>query len=166
MREGDYLLVNRLAYGLHVPFTSARQVIRWGSPQPGDIVIFNALPAVSPIEALFIKRTVAVAGDIVEVRSQRLTVNGRPVSYAAAGRTSLTEYLGANSQGVLVGGASLANHGPIKVPAAHIFVMGDNRGNSQDSRVWGPLPLERVRGRAVSRIVGLGVPATGPGWLQ
>lgn len=148
---GDYVMVNRMAYGLHVPFTSSHELLRWSSPRPGDIVIFNAPPSTTRQESLYIKRTVAVAGDIVEVRNDRLFVNGKPAAAATD-----AEQLNAHRFVTKRGYSALTNYGPARVPEAHVFVMGDHRNNSVDSRAWGALPLERVRGRASFRAFSLG----------
>jgi signal peptidase I len=166
MRQGDQLLVNRLAYALHVPFTASHELVRWATPARGDIVIFNAPAAASESEALFIKRVVGVAGDTVEVREHRIIVNGVSATYQAAEPGVLAETLDAKSHRVLTGPSELSNFGPFKVPSGQVFVMGDHRHNSMDSRVWGPLSLERVRGKAVMRLWHAGAEFEGPSTLQ
>ena len=79
MHAGDLLTVNRLAYGFHLPFVSTAEVVRWSTPARGEIIVFNAPPAASPSEALYIKRVVGVAGDVVAVKDYRLTLNGKEV---------------------------------------------------------------------------------------
>lgn len=155
MQAGDVLLANRVAYGLHLPWFSTAEVVRWSDPKRGDIVLFNAPEQASRWETLFIKRVVAVAGDTLEVRDHRLVLNGRDVAYEDKGGGMLTETLDGKAHTVHVGPSPLANFGPYRVPAGHVFVMGDNRDHSSDSREWGPLDLKRVRGQARYRIAGL-----------
>ena len=143
---GDYVFVNRLAYGVHLPFWSTGELTRWGTPQPGEVVVFNAPPAESAWESPYIKRVVAVAGDTVEVRDHRILVNGQPANYAPS-ENGWQEILGGKHHAVNFGPSPIATMPPVAIPPGHIFVMGDNRPNSSDSRVWGPLALERVRGR-------------------
>jgi len=102
-------------------------------PQAGDVVIFN--PPKTPktrnvSNEVFIKRVVAVAGDVVQVKRGELYVNG--VSRGKELKLEPIQY----------------NYGPFTVPEDNLFVMGDNRNNSFDSHAWGPLPKERVIGRA------------------
>lgn len=154
MQAGDILLVNRLAYGMHLPLFSTAEVARWSTPLRGDVIVFNAPSAASSLETLFIKRVIAVAGDTVQVKNQKITLNGQPVSYATLpGRE--TETLAGVEHAVKTDQSPLENFGPFTVPAGQVFVMGDNRANSSDSRVWGALPLERIRGRATYRLAGL-----------
>jgi signal peptidase I len=155
MQAGDVLLANRLAYGIHLPWFSTAEVVRWSNPERGDIVVFNAPPHVSRMETLFIKRVVAVAGDVVEVKDHRLVLNGQALPYADKGNGMLAETIDGKTHIVGTGASPLANFGPYQVPAGHVFVMGDNRAHSSDSRAWGPLDLRRVRGQARYRIMGL-----------
>jgi signal peptidase I len=94
-------------------------------PKPGEIVVFRAG------DRDLIKRVVAVAGDTVEARNNQLYVNGKKIE---------EPYLSKN--------AKTADFGPVKVPKGYIFVLGDNRQNSTDSRILGPIPLSNVIGRA------------------
>lgn len=147
MDPGDVVAVNRLAYGLSVPIM-AKQVLQWASPSRGDVIIFNVPPAGDAAESLYIKRVVAVAGDTIEVRNNRIILNGKPVPvhHTVAG----TIEQGSRPHALLEGRGLLDNMPAYKVPAGHVFVMGDHRNNSADSRAWGALPVERVRGKAVA----------------
>lgn len=156
--EGDYILVNKLAYDLKVPFVGW-QLLRWGGPRRGDIVIFDP-----PGERdRFVKRVVAVAGDQVELRDNHLFLNGQPAHYSAAragqGSTSQGDWLGReviDGQQHLVlwsaGQPGASSFGPVVVPPGHYFVMGDNRDNSKDSRYFGFIGRERIVGR-VGRVL-------------
>ena len=155
MQVGDVLFVNRVAYNFHLPLVSTAEVARWKAPARGDVVVFNAPSQASSAEALFIKRVAAVAGDTIEVRNQRIILNGQPAQYEQHPASAPTEQLGGVRHPVSLAPSPLANFGPYTVPAGHVFVLGDNRDNSADSRVWGPLALERVRGKAVYRLAGL-----------
>jgi signal peptidase I len=166
MSVGDVLFVNRLAYNFHLPFVSTAEVVRWSTPARGDIIVFNAPPQISSWETLYIKRVAAVAGDTIQVRDQRIILNGKPLTYMDETGLAALETLGDTKHRVHLAPNHLANFGPVVVPAGHVFVMGDNRDNSADSRVWGPLALERVRGQAVVRLAGV-IPSNfrGPGAL-
>jgi len=101
-------------------------------PERGDIIVFRAPPPIPSAD--FIKRCVAVAGDKVEVRENVLYINDQPVK---------EPYI------KLEGPAPpVANFGPRIVPPGDLFMMGDNRNNSLDSRYWGMLSLDRLKGRA------------------
>jgi len=127
---GDFLFVNKFLYGARIPWTEKRlPAIR--QPQRGDIIVFKA-----PSDGRdFIKRCVAVAGDTLELRGTELYVNGvlQDEPFAQYQRT----------------GAHRSVFGPVVVPEGNLFMMGDNRDNSQDSRYWGFLPLHMVKGKAM-----------------
>lgn len=167
MHVGDVLWVNRLAYNFHLPLVSTAEVVRWSTPVRGDIIVFNAPPEASSWETLYIKRVAAIAGDTIEVRDQRIILNGQPLSYDQGSGLNARETLNEVTYPVHLASNYLADFGPIVVPVGHVFVMGDNRDNSADSRVWGPLALERVRGKAIIRLASL-APSNfqGPGNLQ
>jgi signal peptidase I len=130
---GDHLFVNKLAYGLRVPLLGTK-VVRFGELRRGDIVVF-----VSPVEPStdLIKRVVAIAGDTVEVRNKRLSVNGQTVPDEHA-----------HFSDPHVKGPPRDNFGPVTVPPGKFFVMGDNRDQSYDSRYWGFADIEAIKGRA------------------
>ncbi|HQX64661.1 MAG: signal peptidase I [Xanthomonadales bacterium] len=156
--EGDVVLVNRLAYDLKVPFTDI-SLARLGDPQRGDIVTFS-----SPKDGTrLIKRLVALPGDIVELRDNRLFINGQPAEYSnvstvrepvGVGRivdaTRATEAFDHSSRTVqfLPVSNARSDFGPIVVPAGAYFMMGDNRDDSEDSRYIGSVPRELLIGRA------------------
>lgn len=146
---GDVVFVNRTTYGLTFPGMS-KPFASWSAPAAGDVIIFDAPKAADKKESLFIKRVVAQAGDTVEVRNYQLVVNGVTPAYALNG-TAVTETIGGKKHLIQLGDgpAQLQNMPPFTVPAGHVFVMGDHRNNSADSRVWGALPVERIRGKAI-----------------
>jgi signal peptidase I len=156
--EGDYILVNKLAYDLKVPF-SDRRLLSWGGPRRVDIVVFTP-----PGEQdRYVKRVVGLPGDTVELRDNRLLVNGVPADYeplapggardappeADLGNVFAREVLAGRGHRIqlLPDAPGRGWFGPVKVPAGHYFVMGDNRDDSKDSRVFGPVARERIAGR-------------------
>ncbi|HZC19342.1 MAG TPA: signal peptidase I, partial [Rubrobacteraceae bacterium] len=108
-------------------------VYRFHKPERGDIVIFDGVGGEEDQE--LIKRVVGLEGDTIQVNDNTLYVNGEPQK---------EPYLNAELP-------SKGSYGPTEVPRGQIFVMGDNRGNSSDSRVFGPVPLQNVRGEAFIR---------------
>lgn len=125
---GDRVVVDKRAYGLRVPFTLAK-LTRGDAPARGDVVVFDA-----PDDGVrLIKRIVAVGGDVLEVRAGRAFINGLPDDAKAAIDLRL-------------GGGPDA--GPVTVPAGQVFVMGDFRGNSRDSRYFGFVHEEQIYAKA------------------
>lgn len=166
---GDYLFVSKTSYGYSqysFPFSLAPIEGRvWTSPpEQGDIVVFK-LPSNPHID--YIKRIVALPGDTVQIQNGRLYLNGTLVPRQELGYESVTDRFGRTTSMVkyretLPNGVQhfiyeesdshpLDNTKEYKVPEDHVFVMGDNRDNSQDSRVEGhvgPVPFENLVGRA------------------
>ncbi len=129
--KGDFLFATKFIYGAKVPFLDLRlPAIR--EPRAGDIVIFK-FPG--DMKTDYIKRCVAIEGQTVEVKGTTLYVDGAPVE------ETCTKYIQKEIQ--------RRTFGPLKVPQGHIFVMGDNRDNSFDSRFWGPLDRKLLRGKAL-----------------
>jgi signal peptidase I len=132
---GDFLFVNKFLYGAQIPFTSVR-LPKIRSPRAGDILVFKA-----PHDGRdFIKRCVAVPGDTLEIKGKRLYINGTPrVENFAQFTDSNVHPPGTDGRDFF---------GPKVIPPGHLFMMGDNRDNSQDSRVWGLLPVGLIKGKA------------------
>lgn len=127
---GDFLFVNKFIYGIKVPFIDVR-LPKIRQPRRGDIVVFK-----HPGENKdFIKRCIAVAGDTVEIRNDVVYINSKPIDEPYK---VLRPEINAPR-----------NFGPLVVPAGHIFVLGDNRHNSYDSRSWGPLDMRLLKGQAM-----------------
>ncbi len=147
---GDHILVSKLAYGIQWPSDCKFQVsfppvncyashalIEFGKPQRGDIIVF-----ISPLDGRdFIKRCVAVAGDTVEMRNKVFYLNGK------AQQESYVRHEDRNT--LPPGTAGRDFMAPYVVPPEHLFMMGDNRDNSNDSRFWGPVAMSLVKGRAM-----------------
>ncbi len=129
--KGDFLFASKFIYGARVPLIDYR-LPAFRDPKPGDIIIFK-YPRDGKTD--YIKRCVAVAGQTVEVRGKILKIDGVVME------ESYTKHIR--------GGRVLSNYGPRTVPKGHIFVMGDNRDNSSDSREWGMLDRKYVMGKAL-----------------
>jgi len=135
---GDHIVVSKLAYGLRLPMTD-RYLITFGAPARGDVVVLDPPEGSRPepidgVAPVLLKRVVAVEGDLVEVREGRVWIGGRA---AVEPRVSLASGSGPDL-------------GPVVVPRGKVLVLGDNRGNSRDGRVFGWIERSRVLGRAVA----------------
>jgi signal peptidase I len=142
--EGDRIFVNKLAYGLKVPFTTWH-LARWDTPKRGEIVVFN-----SPADGKrLVKRVVALPGDVVQMVRERLYINGRPVEYDVEDG-QLIESFGKESHPVqfMPGVLAMRDFGPVRIPRGEYFMLGDNRDNSADSRYFGTVRLEQILGRS------------------
>jgi signal peptidase I len=142
LQIGDHILVNKFLYGprLEIPLTqiSLGQLPGLRKPKPGDVIVF-----IWPKDRSkdFIKRVVATEGQTIEVRDRQVFIDGKPwddphATWVAQQRTGGS------------GGAG-DNYGPYTVPRDHVFVMGDNRDQSYDSRFWGPVPISDIKGQAL-----------------
>jgi len=159
--EGDVVLVNRLAFDLKVPLTNV-VLAHLGEPQRGDIVTFR-----SPRDnTLLIKRVVALPGDVVEMRNERLYINGKGADYRvvehsldSVGGTAMPALQLAETWGgkaargprhiqIMPDVLAPRTFGPVKVPQGEYLMLGDNRDNSADSRVIGLVPRKLLVGRA------------------
>jgi signal peptidase I len=134
---GDHILVSKFSYGIKLPFIRST-VIPIGEPKRGDIVVF-----IYPEDRSkdFIKRLIGVPGDTIEVRNKKILLNGLPFDDAH----------GVHSDSIIIPGSVQPrdNFGPVKVPEGSIFVMGDNRDESYDSRFWGFVNMKDVLGKAL-----------------
>ena len=164
--EGDRVFVNKLAYDLKVPFTTLH-LAEWSSPHRGDIVVFY-----SPKDGTrLVKRTIGLPGDVVELRNNRLLINGEQVDYKPIAEELLrdtapidransiyaTEQLPGRSHLVAAIPAVPAKRdfGPYRVPEGSYFMMGDNRDDSFDSRYFGAVKRKRIVGRATAIVASL-----------
>ena len=157
--EGDRILVNKLAYDINLPFSTIT-LMELDNPGRGDIVVFNSMKA----DKRLVKRVVAVPGDVVSLRSNRLMINGEAATYQPLFQRSPRDDEVIKGSSVIVNESILGyshpvklmrqlqsplqNFGPVTVPEDHYLVMGDNRDNSADSRVYGFVPREEITGKA------------------
>lgn len=147
--EGDRILVNKLAYDVRLPFSQI-SLKRLAEPARGDIIVFESAKAGNQL----VKRVVGIPGDIVEMRNNRLLINGQALNYVAEQSTEQGEDFIENLTGVQhlvrikAGSQPLANFPPVTVPEEAYLALGDNRDNSADSRVIGFVPRHEIRGRA------------------
>ncbi len=154
---GDFILVNKFAYGLRLPVLNTK-IVDLGSPKRGDVVVFR-YPEDPRID--YIKRIVGVPGDTIAYRDKVLYVNG-----AAAAQQYVGSYIGEGAGAIMTGAAMrhedlvgvkhdilLLPQGydrefEFAVPPGQYFAMGDNRDNSRDSRFWGTVPDANLVGKA------------------
>lgn len=128
---GDHILVNKFLYGIKLPYLQTT-VIPISTPERGDIIVF-----IYPEDKSkdFIKRVIGIPGDRIQMQDRQVLVNGQPFD---------------DKYGYYDERAGNPNRsfGPVVVPKDHYFVMGDNRDHSMDSRFWGFVPSEAIKGRA------------------
>ena len=136
---GDHLLVNKFIYGVKIPFTDGKTLIPVKNPQQGDVIVFK-YPEDPGKD--FIKRVVGIEGDTIEIKNKKLYVNGKLKEYKEHVKYTDPIIFPANSN-------NRDNLAKIKVPENSLFVMGDNRDNSHDSRFWGFVKLNEVKGEAI-----------------
>jgi signal peptidase I len=165
---GDWLFVNKLVYGPHIPFTET-SLPGYSDPKRGDVVVFKspyqadeASRGLDPTPTL-VKRLVGLPGDTVHMRGGLLHVNGipQPQGYGAPAADAAQDYvdplfewqkaigLRASRFGAAPAEPSHDNWGPLVVPAAHYMMLGDNRYCSKDGRYWGFVPRGNLRGRPI-----------------
>ncbi len=170
--KGDFILVNKFTYGIRLPVIN-KKIIDVNQPQRGEVMVFR-YPKDTSLD--FIKRVVGTPGDVVRYENKQLSINGKPLEYQTLpdylDEERLTyaqqylEKLGKEPHRLLNDADRLmpttglepfplaeycthtAQSLECKVPPGHYFMMGDNRDNSSDSRVWGFVPEENIVGRA------------------
>jgi len=147
---GDFVLVSKFSYSLKVPF-SDYEIIKIRKPSHGEVVAFS-LPDIRG--AVYVKRVVALEGERVEIKDGQLTIQRTPAEHrtlsdGALDGSFVEERIG-NSHWftVRITPEAKYHYGPVDVPPGHFFVLGDNRSDSRDSRVWGPVPFSSLKGRA------------------
>jgi signal peptidase I len=133
---GDQILVNKFIYGVKIPYLR-KTIIPVTNPEKGDIVVF-----IYPNDRSkdFIKRVIGITGDKIEIKNKRIFINDKEYS----------DSYGVYSDNLIYPGAIQPrdNFGPVTVPQASLFVMGDNRDESSDSRYWGFVDIKDVEGKA------------------
>ncbi|HEY7535359.1 MAG TPA: signal peptidase I [Thermodesulfobacteriota bacterium] len=162
---GDHLLVSKFIYGTKVPFTG-KTILPIKNINRGDVIVFTYPnyendPSKEGID--YIKRVIGLPGDNVDIKGRNLFINGQeiPLKFLGdfrderngVGYDEYEEDLFGNKHSVIYlkgkEGTEKGEYIPLtKVPAEHVFVMGDNRDNSQDSRFWGFVPIENIAGKA------------------
>ena len=135
---GDQLMAAKFIYGIKIPFTN-KFVVKFRDPKIGEVIVFKYPKDTSKD---FIKRCVAVGGQKIEIRNKEVYVNGEhqllPENAKYIDMNILPPYMGPRD-----------NYGPVIVPENHMFVMGDNRDNSNDSRFWEFVPYDNIKGKAI-----------------
>jgi len=134
LQIGDHILVNKFIYGVKIPFFQ-KTMVPVKDPERGDTVVFK-FP--EEPEKDFIKRVVGLAGDTIEIRSKKVYINREPLNHD----------FGIHTDPHMDIGRPRDNFGPIVVPDNSLFVMGDNRDGSHDSRFWGLVPEGNLVGKA------------------
>ncbi|MBL6893395.1 MAG: signal peptidase I [Porticoccaceae bacterium] len=155
LKVGDFIVVNKWTYGLRLPVLR-NKFFDVGSPQRGDVVVFFP-----PHESrYFIKRLVGLPGDKIRIINGTLFVNNEMIKQTNSDiepgnsrSVVMSEKLGAKQFAIQKNQrpSRLSQNFSATVPKDHFFMIGDNRDNSSDSRIWGPVPKDRIVGKAVAR---------------
>ena len=162
---GDYLLVNKFLYGVRIPYSDKR-MFAFNGPQREDVIVFEypgqADPAVHARAKRrrglknrvwawlgldttdFIKRVKGLPGETIEVRNRKVFINGEMIDDPHAHFAQAPIDRDGDGRIDQAG----ANFGPFEIPEGQVFVMGDNRDHSNDSRFWGTVPVENIHGKA------------------
>jgi len=130
---GDHLLANKFVYGIRIPFFE-KKILALSNPQKGDIIIFSSPQ--DPSKNL-IKRVIAVEGDLIEERNKQIFINGKPLDEPYVQHTDHSLIDMRDSFGLHL------------IPKSKIFTMGDNRDQSYDSRFWGYVDINNIKGKAL-----------------
>jgi signal peptidase I len=139
LQVGDHILVSKFIYGIRIPFTKIK-LLDFKTPQRGDTIVFIYTKDPSGPSKDFIKRVIGVDGDRVDVEGDKVYINGKKIEDPWGYYDMKNEWR-----------RKLGPVGPyehVVVPKDHLFVLGDNRDNSQDSRFWGFVHLNEVKGKA------------------
>ncbi len=136
--RNDWLLATKFNYGSTIPFTTDKI---WGKdivPERGDVIIFS-FPLDKSVD--YVKRVVALPGEKIAIKDKKVFINGKEL---VLGHEKYTEPI------IDSGESAIRDNMPeFTVPGSMVFVMGDNRDNSFDSRFWGPLSIQNIKGKAL-----------------
>jgi signal peptidase I len=157
---GDHVAVTKFSYGIWLPFLD-KELVDLGDPERGDVIVFR-YPKNPSLN--YIKRVVGIPGDKIGVQDNKVVLNGVTQPLVNKGeydfvddkcRTRVMRYYQEDLAGLkhialtsMGAGGFLSNKREIEVPAQHVFVMGDNRDNSEDSRAWGFVRYDQIKGKA------------------
>lgn len=160
---GDHILVNKFIYGIPIPFTD-KKLVQFKTPARGEVVVFKFPKDPSKD---FIKRVVGLPGDRIQMLDGVLRINGEPVPVMSKGnyeyreasegemlQSKLYEEVLGNVEHPVIYATDMVpgfrSFAEVTVPEGKLFVMGDNRDRSNDSRYWGFVDIEAVEGRAIA----------------
>ena len=162
---GDFIVVNKFDYGFRLPITNTK-LVEFSKPNRGDVIVFRypnyeKNPGYSGVD--FIKRIVAIPGDLISYSDDQLVINDKAIEIKNIGPyigvdsgksmnnyKLAQEFISALPHEILINPNRRSKGIPeITIPEGHYFVMGDNRSHSSDSRFWGFVPEEYIIGRAI-----------------
>jgi len=157
LKPGDFVFSFRLPYGVRVPLTKEKLAGR--PPTRGDVVVFTypEQPRTS-----YVKRVIGLPGDVIKISKGELSVNGMIFPQEEQDNGAIQDMPNFGYQQVYLEKGPLSSHqimrlkegssksfGPLVVPPGEVFLLGDNRDASDDSRYWGTVPIDRVEGRVI-----------------
>lgn len=156
LKPGDFIFSSRLAYGVQLPFAAKK--IETSHPGRGDLVVFS-YP--NQPEVNYVKRVMGLPGDRIQIKQGRLILNEEPLQYEKLLGTQVDnpnyelfevfqeQYKASSWRVIFQKNDQDKNFGPIVVPPGELFLLGDNRDASDDSRYWGTVPAAQVMGKVV-----------------
>jgi len=148
---GDFIIAYQLPYGFHLPFISKKLAV-WSKPKRGEVFVFR-LPGDEKTK--YIKRVMAVAGDEIAIIDDLLYINGQAAKYTEIDVNPGTTYTiekweevaGMKHKVLFVQKEETSSFAKMRIPAGSVFVLGDNRDSSDDSRYWGPVSLNNIESK-------------------
>lgn len=147
LQKGDFVFAYRLPFGMRLPFVEKKVGV--GKPKRGEVVVFECPHRQ---QEWCIKRIIGLEGDRIEIRGERLVVNGELATYQPEGAGKLgfllkEKLFGMEQQILIQGSSQRSRFGPYVVPPGSVFMLADNRDQGGDSRTWGPVPIDNLEAR-------------------